>query len=79
MSYIRKAKRAIIEISPVGSCIFKDSSELSYGIMLLASQAIANGIDHNSVVGAMEKAKCEIYRNFVVPTENQNKHDNGDI
>ena len=35
--------------------------------------------DYNTVIGALECAKQEMYRRMVVPYEEVKKHDNGDI
>jgi hypothetical protein len=35
--------------------------------------------DFNTIIGALECAKLEMYRRMVVPYEDQKKHENGDV
>ena len=81
MSYIKKSQREFIEHSPIGSCGNLSPDEVSYAVMAIIKQNLEgkSPSEFNAYLGAISKAEREIYRKYVIPYENQQQFDNGDL
>lgn len=80
MSHIAKQTREALLLHPVGKCPMLNGSELSFVMMSLLTQYVGNNpAYYNEALGAIERAKNELYRRHIKPFEEQQRFENGDV
>ena len=83
MPYIRQIERKVIHKTPVNELPAMGIGDVNYAISKIVHNYLKQvGLKYahiNSVIGVLECAKLELYRQIAAPYENKKKMENGSV